>query len=274
MPKGQISTGEQPLRETEDAAYNAFREWHVFLVLRKKELEAHHAPAAVDSIPAESLALAKPPVEPPVQAKLPTTAPALPAKAVKASPRIPQAGAKPTAPASSNDAEIQLPLTSIEWSGGTQARVKGVNPAVVSEYAARMRDGERPPAIVVFYDGEKYWPADGFHRGAAAHMVGERTIAAQVRRGSRQEAILYGISANKGHGLRYSNEDKRNAIRLILLMVQDLGDVEAGKKWSDREIARHCGVDHKTVGAVRKELASQSQPIQQNAARRKATVTS
>ena len=35
--------GDQPLRETEEAAYQAYREWPVFLVIRQKELEAHQA---------------------------------------------------------------------------------------------------------------------------------------------------------------------------------------------------------------------------------------
>jgi hypothetical protein len=35
--------GDQPLRETEEAAYQAYREWPVFLVMRQKELEAHQA---------------------------------------------------------------------------------------------------------------------------------------------------------------------------------------------------------------------------------------
>ena len=38
-----ITSGDVPLRETEEAAYHAFREWPVFLVMRQKELEAHQA---------------------------------------------------------------------------------------------------------------------------------------------------------------------------------------------------------------------------------------
>ncbi len=35
--------GDRPLRETEEAAYQAYREWPVFLVKRQKELDAHQA---------------------------------------------------------------------------------------------------------------------------------------------------------------------------------------------------------------------------------------
>ncbi len=43
MGKKPTNSGDHPLRETEEAAYHAFREWPVFLVKRQKELEAHQA---------------------------------------------------------------------------------------------------------------------------------------------------------------------------------------------------------------------------------------
>jgi len=49
---------DQALRETEEAAYHAFREWPVLLVLRQKELEARQivpAPALASPVsPAEN----------------------------------------------------------------------------------------------------------------------------------------------------------------------------------------------------------------------------
>ncbi len=236
MPKKELTTSDQHFRETETAAYHAFREWPVFLLIRKRELEMHLAPVDIE------------------RAALPTINEAIAPQAVPAVQQIvTPAPTKTPVPSSvtppSASSEILLPLSSIEWKGGTQARVKGVNPAIVSEYAARMRDGERPPAITVFFDGQTYWPADGFHRAAAAQMNGESDIGVEVRPGNKRDALLYGIERNSAHGLRYSNEDKRHAIGLLL------SDAECAA-WSDREIARHCGVDHKTVGAVRKELTS------------------
>jgi|GEM_PF-2154601 len=40
MPKNTPERADQPLRETEAAAYHAFREWPLLLVLRQKELAA------------------------------------------------------------------------------------------------------------------------------------------------------------------------------------------------------------------------------------------
>ncbi len=40
MPKADNNRPDQPLRETEQAAYHAFREWPILLALRQKELAA------------------------------------------------------------------------------------------------------------------------------------------------------------------------------------------------------------------------------------------
>ncbi len=59
MAKKPTNSGDHPLRETEEAAYHAFREWPVFLVKRLKELETHQAllgtsGAGLAEIPVES----------------------------------------------------------------------------------------------------------------------------------------------------------------------------------------------------------------------------
>lgn len=49
--------------------------------------------------------------------------------------------------------------------------------------------------------------------------------------------------------MRTRNEDKRNAVRTLL-------EEEEWSKWSDREIARKCVVDGKTVARLRSELVT------------------
>lgn len=44
MAKETTARPDQALRETEEAAYHAFREWPVLLVMRQKELAAMQAP--------------------------------------------------------------------------------------------------------------------------------------------------------------------------------------------------------------------------------------
>jgi hypothetical protein len=74
--------------------------------------------------------------------------------------------------------------------------------------------------------------------------VGTPKIEADVRPGSRRDAVLFSAGANASHGLRRTNDDKRRAVLILL------DDAEWGA-WSDREIARRCGVDNKTVSSLR-----------------------
>src|ERR687889_246436 len=92
-----------------------------------------------------------------------------------------------------------------------------------------------PPVVVFGEAAGDYWLADGYHRWHAAGIAGLQTIAADVRAGGRREAILHSVGANAEHGWRRSNEDKRRAVLTLLADPEWVG-------WSDREIARRCGV--------------------------------
>ncbi|RVT80585.1 hypothetical protein EM858_04140 [Agrobacterium sp. CNPSo 2736] len=127
--------------------------------------------------------------------------------------------------------------------GGTQSRASVV-PAVVADYADAMRNGAVFPPIVLFHDGKAYWLADGFHRYHALKATGAQRVIADVHQGTRRDAILFSVGANASHGLRRTNEDKRRAVSTLLQ------DAE-WSTWSDREIAKRCGVDHKTVSSAR-----------------------
>lgn len=137
-----------------------------------------------------------------------------------------------------------LDVAKIRTDGGTQARAS-MDEGVVAEYASQIKDGQKAfPAMVAFHDGTDYWLADGFHRLRAYKRAGWPAVSVDVRIGTQRDAILYACGANANHGLRRTNADKRLAVRRLL---------EDGEwsKWSDREIARRCGVDNKFVGNVR-----------------------
>jgi hypothetical protein len=145
-----------------------------------------------------------------------------------------------------------LPLAAICTDGQTQARVK-IRHSIVREYAAAMmaqaqEDDWRFPPVIVFFDGGNYWLADGFHRVLAARDAGADGILAEVRHGTQRDALLCSISANTAHGFPRSNADKRNAVSLLLR------DSE-WSAWSDREIARRCGVSHFLVSKLRKRAS-------------------
>lgn len=118
---------------------------------------------------------------------------------------------------------------------------------VVAEYSEAMKCGAVFPPVIVYYDGSKFWLADGFHRVCANQKNNAQEILAEVKPGTRREACLYAVGANAAHGLRRTNADKRRSVERLL---RD----DEWSQWSNREIARRCGVDHVTVGNVRREL--------------------
>lgn len=153
----------------------------------------------------------------------------------------------------------KLELSVIRTDGGTQTRAK-FNQEVIEEYADAMKAGVLFPPVEVFYDGQVYWLADGFHRLAAADLAGLRTIPVDLRQGTRREAVLFSVGANAAHGLRRTNADKRQSVATLL------NDPE-WSQWSDREIARQAGVSDRFVNRLRKELtANRSQSTSRKAA--------
>ena len=142
---------------------------------------------------------------------------------------------------------------------GTQLRLE-MNESVIAEYAEAMERGDEFPAILVFYDeaGNHFILVDGFHR-YHAHMRAKPNdpILAEQHMGTIEDAIWESLAANKSHGLRRSNADKRNAIKAALLHPK-------GASLSDRQIALHVGVDGKTVAVMRQELELTAEIPQSN----------
>lgn len=144
--------------------------------------------------------------------------------------------------------KLKLNRSEITADETTQVRAS-LSKQTIEEYKEAMLDGQTFPRVEVFFDGDVYWLADGFHRFAAYKKAGFKRIPSNVHTGDKEDALIFAASANQKHGLRYKQADKRRAVDMIL-------QVEATKKrqWSDREIARLCAVDHKFVGARRKKM--------------------
>ena len=141
----------------------------------------------------------------------------------------------------------ELHLDEISLDDEIQPRVT-LDGIVTSDYAEAIRRGEEFPPTKAFHDGQVYWLADGYHRWNAAAEAGLEMLIVDVEPGTRRDAILYAASANTTHGLRRTNADKRRAVELLLR------DPE-WSQWSDREIARQCGVSDRFVNKVRDELS-------------------
>lgn len=140
----------------------------------------------------------------------------------------------------------RLPLSHIRTDGGTQLRA-ACSEATVAEYAEALGAGVVFPPVIAFQDGTDIWLADGFHRHAAHVAAGMADIAVDLRTGDRRAAILFAAGANADHGLRRTQEDKRNA---VLMLLRD----PEWRDWSDRAIADQVKVSHPTVARIRRDL--------------------
>lgn len=147
------------------------------------------------------------------------------------------------APVSEAVGTQELPIGLIQTNGGTQTRAE-INKDVVDEYADQMEMRALFPAVVVFYDGERYWLADGFHRLAAVKRLNWTRIFADVRQGTKRDAVQFSLGANAHHGLRRSNADKRRAVTVMLT------DAE-WQTWTNVAIAKACGVSEGLVREMR-----------------------
>ncbi len=130
--------------------------------------------------------------------------------------------------------------------GGTQPRA-ALNHETIAEYGDCMKDGQVFPPVVVFYDGEHYWLADGFHRWHAAKQAGLKELRCDIIQGSQRSAVLYSVGVNAAHGLRRTNEDKQRA---VLTLLND----EEWREWSDNAIAKHCAVHQTFVSRMHRSL--------------------
>lgn len=137
-----------------------------------------------------------------------------------------------------------VPVSAIRINGDTQSRVE-LNQATILEYAESLRGDVALPPLTLFFDGASFWLADGFHRFHAHREAGFECAWAEIRTGTQRDAILYSVGANAAHGLRRTNDDKRKAVGTLL------ADAE-WSTWSDREIARQCGVTHPFVANLRR----------------------
>lgn len=101
-----------------------------------------------------------------------------------------------------------------------------------------------PPVTVYEVDG-KLMLADGFHRHAAAVMLGRSTMAAEVRHGSFTDALDFVAEVNLFHGLPLTRAERRRAVEVKMKLHHD---------WSDRRMAEELGVSRELVAKTRKNL--------------------
>ena len=130
-----------------------------------------------------------------------------------------------------------------------QARRK-INPDVVQDYEACLKEGVSLPPIVVVDAGNELIVVDGFHRLLAYKRQGRDRIDAEVTKGNCLDALKKAIGANSCHGLRRNTADKSRAVEMAL------NQPELAKE-SDRALAALCQVSHRFVSKIRVSLGKE-----------------
>lgn len=106
-------------------------------------------------------------------------------------------------------------MADIAFDSGTQIRA-AIDQQVVADYAEAMTSGAKFPAIVLFHDGNRHYLADGFHRFMAAQRLQLREIDADVRPGTKEDALWFALGANREQGQRLTDTDKKHAVEMAL----------------------------------------------------------
>lgn len=120
-------------------------------------------------------------------------------------------------------------------------------PNIVDEYTEAYKAGAEFPPLTVYYDGEKHWVSNGFLRTQAAILAKQETVKCDVRKGSRDEALLDSLAANETHGVRRTYADRRKAIIKAFSLP---GNANAAAN----AIAQLCGVSTALASTVKKEV--------------------
>lgn len=139
----------------------------------------------------------------------------------------------------SDGVTVRIALSAIAFEAGTQIR-DAIDPHVVTEYAEAMMGGAQFPPIVLFHDGSQHYLADGFHRFLAAQRNTCTDIEADVRPGTKEDALWFALGANRQHGKQLTAADKKHAIALALQTWGKGGRTQA-------DIARQLGIAESTL---------------------------
>ena len=130
---------------------------------------------------------------------------------------------------------MKIKIEELDLSLQTRA---GTDAETIDNYAEAMADGAQFPEVTVFTDGAHYWLADGFHRVMAAKQNGRTVIAADVRKGTEDDAVVFGGTANNKQGKRPTRAD----VQHFLQMVWERREAIFGGTPTGGNLAENCGI--------------------------------
>ena len=142
----------------------------------------------------------------------------------------------------------ELEVAEIVFDDELQVRVE-TNQETIQEYYEAMEteeDVQKFPPPTVYFDGCRYWLADGRHRYWAAFRRGYQKMLVKVIDGSHDDAILSAVKLNSQHGLRFNDDDWEKIIPLIT-------SKEQWKDWTNRRLAEELKCNEITIRRYRPE---------------------
>ena len=141
---------------------------------------------------------------------------------------------------------MKIKIADLDLSLQTRA---GTDAETINNYAEAMSDGAQFPDVTVFTDGTTHWLADGFHRVMALKQLGKGTVAADVRKGTSDDAVVFGGTANNKQGKRPTRAD----VQHFLEMVWERREAIFGGTPTGGNLAEKCGVSRRTGEVFVKE---------------------
>lgn len=128
---------------------------------------------------------------------------------------------------------------------------------LIDSYAKAMLHSAKFPPVRLGNLGKSLVIIDGWHRIAAASLIGMTTVMASIERVTHKEAMLAASLTNLTHGKPLSRTEKREAFKMF---IKGWGYRITSKKWmSYREIAVALGgiAGHTTIrGWMQKDFPS------------------
>lgn len=143
-----------------------------------------------------------------------------------------------------------LELTLITVDEDLQPRVT-TDHNISHEYGLAMARGDVFPPVDVFWDGEAYWLADGFHRYYATEVLGLAEIDCTIHQGSYDDALWFSCAANAKNGFHRTESDLQLVAERALLHPNAAGQ-------SDGVVSAHIGCSATVVFRVRQRLIAGS----------------
>ncbi len=142
---------------------------------------------------------------------------------------------------------VMIALEELTVDLSIQPRKVPLNAEHADEIAAAVRAGQDMPPVRVYRTPDsEHVLTRGFHRVEGYARAGKTHVPAEIREGTREDAVLdAAASAPEHQTLKFTNDDKRNAVANVL---------KVRPEWSNRRVADHVGVSDMLVADVRRQV--------------------